>query len=61
MQTLPIPLSKMLLDYRKLKSFKQKHMAVILKCTQSQYSLWETGKLEPNPLRLDNILEIIKE
>ena len=51
---------KILLDYRKLHNLKQIDMARLLKCTQSQYSLWETGKTAPNPLRERDILEIIK-
>lgn len=53
-------LSEKLLAYRKLNNLKQIDMAKILDCSQSQYSLWETGKVLPHLLRERAILEIIK-
>lgn len=53
-------ISKVLLNYRILHGLTQTEMAKLLKCSQSQYSLWETGKVKPVLLREKAILEIIK-
>lgn len=56
--TLELP--RMLLNYRILNNLNQDKMAKLLRCTQSQYSQWETGKTKPNQLRQKAIREIIK-
>lgn len=49
----------LLMRYRVKNSLKQKDMAKLLGCTQSQYSLWENG-LSPSRLRDKMIRELLK-
>lgn len=54
-------LTKLLLNYRILNKLTQAQMSVAIQCTQSQYSLWESGKKRPGHLREKSIREIIRE
>lgn len=54
-----IPLSDLLLKYRIMNKLTQVKMAKLLGCTQSQYSVWESGG-KPNKLREELIRNIIK-
>lgn len=51
----------LLLNFRILNNFTQKHMSILLGCTQSQYSLWENGKNKPSQLRIEAINRIIRK